>query len=202
MNTTQTRSTSRTPFMAACTGAGVLLMSAAVLAGTAVPASAAALPESSAAPVAAASHAHSPAAKKQAAHKQAARKQADKRQADKKQAAKAREAKQRQLAKANEKLDARTISYYKLSAKQVKEIKQSKKLANTSQAKHIRQRESHGNYKINTHNGYYGAYQFDRSTWLHNGGGKFASTPDKAPRWAQDYVMYKTHQVRGWSPWG
>lgn len=94
------------------------------------------------------------------------------------------------------------VNRYKLTPKQLKDIKKAQKLANTSKAKSIRQRESHGIYGINTGNGYYGAYQFDRGTWLSNGGKQFGATADKAPKWAQDYVMWKTHNARGWQPWG
>lgn len=34
--------------------------------------------------------------------------------------------------------------------------------------------ESHGNWSINTGNGYYGGLQFSHSTWLAYGGGKYA----------------------------
>lgn len=94
------------------------------------------------------------------------------------------------------------VARYSLSAKQTKDIQAAAKLASSQHAKMIRNRESGGNYRISTGNGYYGAYQFDRGTWTSNGGGQFGKTADKAPKWAQDYVMYKTHEARGWSPWG
>lgn len=99
-------------------------------------------------------------------------------------------------------IPAKQIEKFHLSKKQVKELVAADKLADSKHARYIRQRESHGNYRINTGNGYYGAYQFDRGTWLSNGGGRFARTANLAPPWAQDYVVYKTHQVSGWSPWG
>jgi len=98
-------------------------------------------------------------------------------------------------------LSARAVTRYNLSAKTIKEVAAAHNLANSRMAKMIRNRESGGNYAINTGNGYYGAYQFDRSTWLSNGGGRFASTANKAPKWAQDYIMYRAHKARGWSPW-
>lgn len=94
------------------------------------------------------------------------------------------------------------INKYHLNKKDLKGIKKAQKLAKSSTARKIRQRESHNNYKINTGNGYYGAYQFDRGTWRANGGGKFGATANKAPKWAQDYVVWRTHNARGWSPWG
>ncbi len=96
----------------------------------------------------------------------------------------------------------RAVTKYKLSKRELKNIEKAKKFANTKKAKHIRQRESHGRYKINTGNGYYGAYQFDKRTWQVNGGKKFSTTANKAPKWAQDYVMWRTHKSHGWAPWG
>lgn len=94
------------------------------------------------------------------------------------------------------------VTQYRLSVKQTKDVEAAAKLARSQHAKMIRNRESGGNYRINTGNGYYGAYQFDRGTWMSNGGGQFGKTADKAPKWAQDYIMFKTHEARGWSPWG
>lgn len=99
-------------------------------------------------------------------------------------------------------ISEKQIKKYHVKKHQLKDIKKAEKLAKTSQARHIRQRESNDRYSINTGNGYYGAYQFDRGTWLHNGGGQFAHTANKAPKWAQDYVMWRTHKSRGWQPWG
>ncbi len=42
--------------------------------------------------------------------------------------------------------------------------------------------ESGGDWHTNTGNGYYGGLQFDQSTWLANGGGKYASRADLATR--------------------
>jgi len=96
----------------------------------------------------------------------------------------------------------RQVRKYKLSNKMLKDIKKAKRFANSKKAKQIRQRESHNRYRINTGNGYYGAYQFDKQTWRVNGGAKFSSTANKAPKWAQDYVMWRTHKAHGWGPWG
>src|ERR1700733_12733421 len=46
----------------------------------------------------------------------------------------------------------------------------------------VAQCESGGDWSINTGNGYYGGLQFSRSTWKANGGGKYASTANKASR--------------------
>ncbi len=98
-------------------------------------------------------------------------------------------------------VSVRTIQKYKLSKTALKEIVTAGKLANTTKAKRIRKCESGGNYRSNTGNGYYGAYQFDRGTWLSNGGGRYAPTANRAPQFAQDHIMYKTYKARGWSPW-
>jgi hypothetical protein len=95
----------------------------------------------------------------------------------------------------------RKIVKYKLGKKAMKQIQQAEKFANSGKARSVRRCESGGNYKINTGNGYYGAYQFDRGTWLANGGGRYARTANKAPKFAQDHIAYKTWKSRGWSPW-
>lgn len=95
----------------------------------------------------------------------------------------------------------RSIKRYHLSKKTVREIAKAKKFAKSRKARSVRKCESGGNYRINTGNGYYGAYQFNSSTWKSNGGRKFGRQANKAPAWAQDYVMWKTWKKRGWSPW-
>ena len=62
----------------------------------------------------------------------------------------------------------------------------------------LRNCESGGNYAINTGNGYYGAYQFDQSTWRSVGG---SGLPSDASPATQDALAYKLWQQRGWSPW-
>ncbi len=62
----------------------------------------------------------------------------------------------------------------------------------------LRQCESGGRYNINTGNGYYGAYQFDLSTWRSVGGSGLPS--DAAPA-EQDYRALYLYRMRGWSPW-
>lgn len=73
--------------------------------------------------------------------------------------------------------------------------------AKTRKARSVVRCESGGNYKINTGNGYYGAWQFDHGTWLGNGGGKFSRYAHQAPKFAQDYVAWRTWKSRGWQPW-
>src|SRR5690349_13911711 len=65
----------------------------------------------------------------------------------------------------------------------------------------LAQCESGGRWHINTGNGYYGGLQFSRSTWKANGGGKYASTADKATKAEQIRIAEKLHAKRGLSPW-
>ena len=62
----------------------------------------------------------------------------------------------------------------------------------------LRQCESSGNYLVNTGNGYYGAYQFDQSTWESVGG-------SGRPHWAEPVVQDARARLlfarRGWQPW-
>ncbi len=62
----------------------------------------------------------------------------------------------------------------------------------------IRQRESGGNYAINTGNGYYGAYQFDLGTWRGVGG---SGLPSQASPAEQDMRAQMLYDRRGCSPW-
>lgn len=58
--------------------------------------------------------------------------------------------------------------------------------------------ESGGRYDRNSGNGYYGAYQYDISTWANWGG--FARA-DLAPPNVQDEKVWETYKRRGWQPW-
>ncbi len=62
----------------------------------------------------------------------------------------------------------------------------------------LRYCEAGGNYTTNTGNGYFGAYQYNLSTWGNYGG--YAS-PDLAPPEVQDAKARATQAARGWSPW-
>lgn len=62
----------------------------------------------------------------------------------------------------------------------------------------LRMCESSGRYTINTGNGYYGAYQFDLSTWRSVGG---QGRPDQASPREQDYRALYLYRMRGWQPW-
>jgi LysM repeat protein len=65
----------------------------------------------------------------------------------------------------------------------------------------IAQCESGGNWSINTGNGYYGGLQFSRSTWKGYGGGKYASTADKASRAEQIRIAEKVLDGQGIGAW-
>jgi hypothetical protein len=62
----------------------------------------------------------------------------------------------------------------------------------------LRQCESSGNYLINTGNGFYGAYQFDLTTWQGLG---FSGLPNLANPAIQDAAAYTLYNQRGWQPW-
>lgn len=91
---------------------------------------------------------------------------------------------------------------YGLSASDIRGVVEAHTWAAGDKPRYIRQRESGGDYSINTGNGYYGAYQFDYSSWLANGGGRFARTANAAPAWAQDFVAWTYWRRAGWGPWG
>ena len=61
-----------------------------------------------------------------------------------------------------------------------------------------RLRSCEGSYTSNTGNGYYGAYQYDISTWANYQGYSNASL---APPAVQDQKAWETYQRRGWQPW-
>ncbi len=70
----------------------------------------------------------------------------------------------------------------------------------------VRQRESHGQYNINTGNGYYGAYQFSQSTWnntaRHAGRGDLVGrAPSSVSPADQDAMAAHLYGWQGRSPW-
>ncbi|MDP9183028.1 MAG: transglycosylase family protein [Actinomycetota bacterium] len=62
----------------------------------------------------------------------------------------------------------------------------------------LRQCESGGNYRTNTGNGYYGAYQFDTRTWHGLG---YNGYPHQASPATQDQAAHELQADRGWQPW-
>ncbi len=62
----------------------------------------------------------------------------------------------------------------------------------------LRSCESSDNYRTDTGNGYYGAYQFDLSTWHGLG---YGGRPDQAAPATQDRAARRLYHQRGWQPW-
>ncbi len=62
----------------------------------------------------------------------------------------------------------------------------------------LRMCESTNRYDINTGNGYYGAYQFDLSTWQSVGGSGYPNEASAAEQDSRALILYRQ---RGWSPW-
>jgi hypothetical protein len=62
----------------------------------------------------------------------------------------------------------------------------------------LRSCESGNNYHENTGNGYFGAYQFSRSTWRGLG---FHGRPDQARHLTQDRAAKRLHHESGWGAW-
>ena len=62
----------------------------------------------------------------------------------------------------------------------------------------LRKCESGGNYRADTGNGFYGAYQFTQQTWSDLG---FAGRPDLAPSSTQDAAAAKLEAASGWGQW-
>ncbi len=73
--------------------------------------------------------------------------------------------------------------------------------ASGSKQMSVKMCESGNDYSTNTGNGYYGAWQFDRSSWLANGGGQYAAYPHLASPAQQDQIAYNYYQKAGWGPW-
>jgi nucleoid-associated protein YgaU len=61
--------------------------------------------------------------------------------------------------------------------------------------------ESHGNWHINTGNGYYGGLQFAQHTWASFGGLSFAPRADLAARDEQITVAEHVLARQGWGAW-
>lgn len=62
----------------------------------------------------------------------------------------------------------------------------------------LRQCESSNNYRANTGNGFYGAYQFSESTWQNLG---YPGRPDLEPAAMQDQAAQRLQREAGWSQW-
>lgn len=62
----------------------------------------------------------------------------------------------------------------------------------------LRMCESGGNYRINTGNGYFGAYQFALGTWRGLG---YSGYPHQASPATQDAAARRLQSMQGWRPW-
>jgi resuscitation-promoting factor RpfA len=62
----------------------------------------------------------------------------------------------------------------------------------------LRNCESSNDYSINTGNGYFGAYQFNLSTWRSVGGRGYPNFASRAEQDARALILYRE---RGWQPW-
>jgi Transglycosylase-like domain len=62
----------------------------------------------------------------------------------------------------------------------------------------LRSCESGGNYRDDTGNGYYGAYQFALSTWR---GLRLGGLPSSASPQIQDAAAVRLQKLDGWGPW-
>jgi hypothetical protein len=70
--------------------------------------------------------------------------------------------------------------------------------ASESDLAKLRSCESGGNYRANTGNGYYGAYQFALSTWRGLG---YGGRPDQASPATQDAAVRQLQARSGWGQW-
>lgn len=61
--------------------------------------------------------------------------------------------------------------------------------------------ESGGRWHLYTGNGYEGGLQFLNSTWLANGGGRYARHAHQASMWQQIAVAERLWRTAGTSPW-
>ena len=94
------------------------------------------------------------------------------------------------------------VKRYNIKWREAKQIRKAKRWAKTGKVRSVRRCESGGRYRINTGNGYYGAYQFAAGTWRGVGGTRYASHAHKAPKFAQDHMAWRLWTRSGWGPWG
>lgn len=112
-------------------------------------------------------------------------------------AAQAKKAEEERIAQENARKAAEEAEAARVKAEAAKQ-------ARTSQTgsggvwERLRFCEAGGDYTKNTGNGFYGAYQFDISTWNNYGG---YHVPSDAPAAVQDAKAQDTQARRGWSPW-
>ncbi len=86
----------------------------------------------------------------------------------------------------------------KLLATKARAVVQAVTVATGDVWERLRLCEAGGDYTRNSGNGYYGAYQYDLSTWANYDG---YARPDLAPPAVQDAKARSTQAARGWAPW-
>jgi hypothetical protein len=62
----------------------------------------------------------------------------------------------------------------------------------------LRECESSDNYRANTGNGFFGAYQFSQQTWSDLG---YPGRPDLEPPAMQDQAAMRLQAQSGWASW-
>jgi hypothetical protein len=65
----------------------------------------------------------------------------------------------------------------------------------------LAQCEAGGDWGADTGNGFYGGLQFTSSTWLENGGGRYAPFANHASREQQIAIAQRVLQTQGWVAW-
>ena len=92
------------------------------------------------------------------------------------------------------------VKKWNLRKHEVRQIAKAKRWAATSKSRSVIRCESGFDYKM-IDGPYKGAWQFLDSTWRGAGGGRYAPSANRAPRFAQDHIAWKLHQRSGWGPW-
>jgi hypothetical protein len=94
----------------------------------------------------------------------------------------------------------RQVERWKLNKRELGEIAQARRWAATPKSRSVVRCESGFDYRLIDRQ-YHGAWQFLNSTWLGAGGGRYARSADRAPKFAQDHIAWKLWKRSGWGPW-
>lgn len=95
---------------------------------------------------------------------------------------------------------AKKVATWNLHKRELKQIAQAKRWASTPKSRSVIRCESGFDYRM-IDGPYKGAWQFLDSTWRGAGGGRYAPTANRAPKFAQDHIAWKLYQRSGWGPW-
>lgn len=90
--------------------------------------------------------------------------------------------------------------HYNLTKRELKQIAKAQAWAKTKKSRSVIRCESGFDYRM-IDGPYHGAWQFLNSTWRSSGGGRYARTADKAPKFAQNHIAWKLWKHSGWGPW-